>query len=267
MSWATGADRESESTLTEEQINYYVTAINGILGQFSRDSDLQEDLEETEVKAAIKHWTGEKRLPAEEAMRFQDNYRIMGVMRKIQKLQQACKSLGIAVPLDHVVHKREIVSPEIIAPLIASAKRRASGKQGAPVGSSTTTDKKPVTQKSGSASASTAASSKQQEGQKQKTNQGGSSSAVSANAAAAPAPTAEPSRAAAATAAGTVADTSNEDRAPLFNYRDILIQVVIVVICCLATLLFRHNLLNTLNNRVPGKGGTLPGEEDIGLPP
>lgn len=124
--WA--GDRHSREVISKEQILYHVSAINGILSQYSKDSDLQDDLKNTEVQNAIKHWTGEKRLPAEEAMRFEDNYRIMAVMRKVQRLQQACKLIGLGTPLDHITQKKDSLSPEIVSGLLSASEKMNKAK-------------------------------------------------------------------------------------------------------------------------------------------
>jgi hypothetical protein len=104
MSWST--NRKSENEVKIEKIRSNVRAVNGILSQLARDSDLQEDLSDSEVKLAMKHWTGEKRLPPEEAQRFQENYRVLATLGKIRKLQEACRELGVPVPLDHVISRK-----------------------------------------------------------------------------------------------------------------------------------------------------------------
>lgn len=73
--------------------------VQGVLEALSKDALLQMDLKDPEVIAAIDHWTGKTRLSTEEASRFEENYRVMQVMGKLQRLQAECREAGIGVPI------------------------------------------------------------------------------------------------------------------------------------------------------------------------
>lgn len=101
--------------LTEERMRQLIASVDGLLGALARDDDFHDDLATPSVQKAMKHWTGECRLPAEEAQRFEDDFRVMAVLRKIAKLQQACRALRIGVPMDHIAAKRTSLAPELVA--------------------------------------------------------------------------------------------------------------------------------------------------------
>lgn len=111
-SWSDNRSREERPSI--EKLRSELAAVNGILLLLSRDDDLHEDLSDSEVRAAMLHWTGEKRLSPDEALRFQDNYRVMSVLKKIQTLQAACRALGIPIPMDHLVQRRPELSKDLL---------------------------------------------------------------------------------------------------------------------------------------------------------
>lgn len=104
-SWS---DRERDSKPSDEEIKKRVRDVNGVLNHLANDENLHEDMRDPAVMVALKHWTGEKRLPpdSEELNHFQDNYRIMATLGKIQHMQAVCRALGIGIPLDHIVHRK-----------------------------------------------------------------------------------------------------------------------------------------------------------------
>jgi len=51
----------------------------------------------------MKHWTGENRLPPEQAEKLMGDYRVLVVLHKIKALQTACQRAGLPVPLDKVL--------------------------------------------------------------------------------------------------------------------------------------------------------------------
>ena len=81
-----------------------IEGVNGCLKMLAKDKDFQEDLKNTTVRKALKHWTGEARLPPDEAQEiFSDNYRIHSVLEKLRKVQFYSNQIGIPVPLDHLL--------------------------------------------------------------------------------------------------------------------------------------------------------------------
>lgn len=113
-SWS---DREKSSGVSAEKLKDKIHQVNGVLRHLANDSNLQDDLRDPAVKVAIQHWTGEKRLPpnSEELLHFQDNYRVMSTLGKIQQLQASCRSLGIAVPFDHVILRKTELDLQFLA--------------------------------------------------------------------------------------------------------------------------------------------------------
>mmetsp|Transcript_26090 Transcript_26090/g.34255 ORF Transcript_26090/g.34255 Transcript_26090/m.34255 type:complete len:190 (+) Transcript_26090:25-594(+) len=78
--------------------------VNEALRSLKEDENFQEDLQNSEVIAAIEHWSGKKRISSSEAAaRFEDNYRIKSVFSKLQRLSYYCRQAGIGVPLDSVL--------------------------------------------------------------------------------------------------------------------------------------------------------------------
>jgi hypothetical protein len=55
------------------------------------------------VIRAINHWTGKNRLPPDQTLKFQDNYRVMAVLARVRKLQAICQDAGFGVPLERVL--------------------------------------------------------------------------------------------------------------------------------------------------------------------
>ena len=58
---------------------------------------------------AMKHWTAERRLPAEEAEKLMQDYNVMAALMKIKALQTACQRAGIPVPLHEVLRRQTSV--------------------------------------------------------------------------------------------------------------------------------------------------------------
>ncbi|GBG24224.1 Hypothetical Protein FCC1311_004422 [Hondaea fermentalgiana] len=74
--------------------------VKGVLEALQKDKNLQEDLRDKDVLAAIDHWTGRNRLSTEEASRrFEENGRVRQVMSKLQRLQAESQAAGIGVPI------------------------------------------------------------------------------------------------------------------------------------------------------------------------
>jgi hypothetical protein len=100
--------------LTEERVRQLVASVDGLLAALARDEDFHDDLATPSVQKAMKHWTGEHRLSAEEAQGFEDDFQVMAVLRKIAKLQQACRALRMGIPMDHVTYRRTSLAPELV---------------------------------------------------------------------------------------------------------------------------------------------------------
>lgn len=130
-SWS---DREKSAGPSVEKIKKCIGEVNGVLNHLANDKNLQDDLQDPAVKVAMQHWTGEKRLPpgSEELLRFQDNYRIMATLGKIQRLQVACRALGIAVPLDHVIQRKTELDKELLLAKFADKPSVSPEKKPAP---------------------------------------------------------------------------------------------------------------------------------------
>jgi len=84
----------------EDTINHWMERVSGVLEAMSKDKNLQEDLRDSEVMAAMSHWTGECRLPADvAARRFNDNGRVKEVMSKLHLLTSASQEANMGVPI------------------------------------------------------------------------------------------------------------------------------------------------------------------------
>lgn len=96
MSWSEGRNAVNilENDSKKKKVIEGVRGVNELLAKFSRDEDLKSDLKLAEVNDAILHWTNVKRKSPEEAARFEDNYRVISVLQKIQQLQSVCQQLN-----------------------------------------------------------------------------------------------------------------------------------------------------------------------------
>jgi hypothetical protein len=113
MSW--GTNRKSDPTKSKEQILHDLRQVNAVLQQLAFDSGLTDDLKDHHVGRAMKHWTNEHRLPHEEALQFQDNYRVVSVLQKINLLQNCCRQAGITVPLELFIARRPEMGVEFLS--------------------------------------------------------------------------------------------------------------------------------------------------------
>lgn len=104
MSWS--SNRKSEPTKSKEEILQNLKHVNAVLEQLAFDSDLTDDFKDPQVARAIKHWTNEHRLPHEEALQFQDNYRVVSVLKKIKLLQDCCRLADITLPLQLLLSRK-----------------------------------------------------------------------------------------------------------------------------------------------------------------
>ena len=109
------SDRTTAPQRTAEEICLDIKQVDGVLAQLASDSDLRDDLKNPEVLRAMRHWTNEHRLPPEEAEKLKDDYRVVAVLGKINKLQNSCRQLGIAVPLNHFLKSKPELGRDFIA--------------------------------------------------------------------------------------------------------------------------------------------------------
>lgn len=120
MSWSENRHTESKSSQEEKLIK--LRQVNTVLEKLAKDEDLHDDLKMPVVKRALDHWTGRKRLSAEDAMEFQDNRRAIYVLQRLQMLQSVCYEAGIPVPLDYMLERR-------LLPLKAESSQSSNAKQ------------------------------------------------------------------------------------------------------------------------------------------
>eukprot|EP00429_Kryptoperidinium_foliaceum_P096473 CAMPEP_0176251472 /NCGR_PEP_ID=MMETSP0121_2-20121125/35016_1 /TAXON_ID=160619 /ORGANISM="Kryptoperidinium foliaceum, Strain CCMP 1326" /LENGTH=200 /DNA_ID=CAMNT_0017591215 /DNA_START=18 /DNA_END=620 /DNA_ORIENTATION=+ len=79
------------------------------LGHLRSNESFHAALDCDDARAAVRHWSGEKRLPAEECEEWGQNPRLMMVLRELRQLQHACQLAGIKVPLNSVLAKSDVV--------------------------------------------------------------------------------------------------------------------------------------------------------------
>jgi len=96
-----------------EKLKEKLRSLDAVLLKLSSDEDLQDDLQLQEVKTAIDHWTGKNRLPMDKAAQLQNNRRVVYVLQRFQMLQSVCQSLGMPVPLDHLLLCKSKLDDEI----------------------------------------------------------------------------------------------------------------------------------------------------------
>ncbi len=74
---------------------------------FSKDEDLQDDLKLSNVRMALDHWSGIKRMPPEiYSKRLETDRRVNAVYPKLKLLQSVCMQANMKVPLDHMLDGR-----------------------------------------------------------------------------------------------------------------------------------------------------------------
>ena len=91
----------SSSLKKEEDLEtyyYYPPSIRVILLGLEQDAFFQTDLDASIVKTAIQHWTNEKRLSNEQALKLNDQYQVKQVLMKLRHLQAECKRLDMKMP-------------------------------------------------------------------------------------------------------------------------------------------------------------------------
>ena len=106
-----------------------VARVEDALRALKRDDLFQMDLKDPAVLCAINHWTGRKRLPAEQANRLMsDNYRIRAVLERIRRLQSVCREAGIGVPIDRVLKGQETLGGTNSSKTEASLQQKQQGE-------------------------------------------------------------------------------------------------------------------------------------------
>mmetsp|Transcript_62092 Transcript_62092/g.134776 ORF Transcript_62092/g.134776 Transcript_62092/m.134776 type:complete len:262 (-) Transcript_62092:20-805(-) len=77
-----------------------------VLKLLKADESLHDLLERPEVLRAVKHWTGEERLPLEQCDDWEADSNVMSVLNKFKRLQFVCRRAGSGVPLQAVLERR-----------------------------------------------------------------------------------------------------------------------------------------------------------------
>ncbi|CAM9345043.1 unnamed protein product [Scytosiphon promiscuus] len=103
MSWAEGRAAAMPTGATDGR-REALDRVDGLLRALAQDKNLQDDLKNKDVRKALHHWTGEKRLSEDEADELmEDNYRVQSVCSKMVELQSLCKQACIGLPLPRVL--------------------------------------------------------------------------------------------------------------------------------------------------------------------
>ena len=89
-----------------EADNRFSAAVK-VLESLSQDELFQNDLKDSVVQQTLRHWTerdASKRLHPEEARnRFNDNYKVKNVFRRIKQLEVVCKEVPMKISLKAVL--------------------------------------------------------------------------------------------------------------------------------------------------------------------
>jgi len=117
-SWSSGRKQrktKADKRAEREKLHEKLRVVEGILGLLAEDEELQSDLKRPAVVKALKHWTGEARLPPAEAQElFADDtpefqFHLKPVLGKLSRLQGACKAAGLGVPIDALLAGRKTI--------------------------------------------------------------------------------------------------------------------------------------------------------------
>jgi len=104
MSWSSGREPSRDVTALREKKQQSLSRIEGLLASLAKNEDLQDDLTDPTVQAALSHWTNVTRLPPDDAEKLSDHRRAMYVFSRLQLFQQTCReeSVPMSIPLfDH----------------------------------------------------------------------------------------------------------------------------------------------------------------------
>jgi hypothetical protein len=109
VSWAEGRKTPGvQKSHEDEKKLEAIRAVNGILKKHANDEDLQDDLRLPQVKLAIDHWAGIRRMPPEQYLKkLENDLRVQSVYPKLKMLQAACNDARIPLPLDHFVQGKD----------------------------------------------------------------------------------------------------------------------------------------------------------------
>mmetsp|Transcript_8250 Transcript_8250/g.22690 ORF Transcript_8250/g.22690 Transcript_8250/m.22690 type:complete len:209 (+) Transcript_8250:74-700(+) len=77
------------------------------LTRLKGNDSFHEAIDCEEARKALRHWSGEKRLPPEECEEWEHNPRIMSVLRELRQLQHACQQASMKVPLQAVLARQD----------------------------------------------------------------------------------------------------------------------------------------------------------------
>eukprot|EP00930_Biecheleria_cincta_P000304 TRINITY_DN10065_c0_g1_i2.p1 TRINITY_DN10065_c0_g1~~TRINITY_DN10065_c0_g1_i2.p1 ORF type:complete len:189 (+),score=50.21 TRINITY_DN10065_c0_g1_i2:35-601(+) len=96
-----------------------------VLVALQRHDSFQNALQDPAVVKAVKHWTGEQRLPPEECEDWRSNPAIMMVLSEFRRLEHHCRAAGLKVPLATVLSGSDELS-------LADGRKLSAGKLLAP---------------------------------------------------------------------------------------------------------------------------------------
>ncbi len=112
MSWSDNRTKNSGIPLAVRKEN--LRQVNMVLQKLAPDDDLHDDLLMPEVKRALNHWTGVSRLPPDEAVKLQDNRRVIYVLQRLQLFQSVCKQSGIhQVPIELFLNRKKYLPNDL----------------------------------------------------------------------------------------------------------------------------------------------------------
>ncbi len=133
-------------------------AVEGLLAKLAGDADFQDDLKQPQVIVAMKHWTGENRLSAEQAEKLMGDYRVLAVLQKISALQTACQRAGLPVPLDKVLRQETSLGLQTAAATATTTKANKATPEPKPQGGEGPQRRKPPARRAAASVPRTAAS-------------------------------------------------------------------------------------------------------------
>mmetsp|Transcript_11984 Transcript_11984/g.38107 ORF Transcript_11984/g.38107 Transcript_11984/m.38107 type:complete len:313 (+) Transcript_11984:53-991(+) len=130
-SWSSGRERRKADESDVRKAREAVGAVEAMLGQLAADEEFQADLRRPAFDTALKHWTNEARLPPSEARAlfdeesFEYQQYLKPGLAKITRLQAACRTAGIGVPIDAIRKRRSTIFEPKPKPPTEAEKRLA----------------------------------------------------------------------------------------------------------------------------------------------